>query len=176
MSQRSAVFKRIGFSLVLGLLFAGIIAEGSYALLKDKSDRAPERIELVIPAGTAGRVAAGQAVASIPTDMTFVAGDTLVVRNEDAASHQLGPIWVPPGSSASLNLDQANQYSYSCSFQPNRYIGLDVRPRATLGTRIVAILFAGLPTGVMLAVYSFVAFPIRKQDHASPGDSQGVKG
>ena len=97
-------------------------------------DRAPQRIELVIPAGTADQIASGQAVPSIPTDMVFVVGDTLVVKNEDTASHQLGPIWVPPGTSASLNLDTANRYSYACSFQPSRYLGLDVRSRVTCST------------------------------------------
>jgi hypothetical protein len=161
MSTRNAVLKRIGISLALGLLFAWVFAEASFVLLRDKSDRAPQRIELVIPTGTARQVAAGQAVPSIPANMVFVVGDTLVVKNEDSVSHQLGPIWVPPGASANLNLDQANNYSFACSFQPKRYIGLDVRPSTTLATRIVAIFFAGIPTGAMIAVYSFVAFPLR---------------
>ena len=162
MSTRKEVFKRIGLSLALGLLFAWILAEATFAILRNSTDRAPQRIELVIPAGTADQIASGQVVPSIPTGMVFVVGDTLVVKNEDTASHQLGPIWVPAGTSASLSLDTANQYSYECSFEPNRYIGLDVRSRVTLATRIVAILFAGIPTGAILAVYSFVAFPIKK--------------
>jgi hypothetical protein len=161
MSQRNAILKRIGISLALGLAIAWIVAEASFVILKDNSDHAPQRVEMVIPAGTADKVAAGQAVPSIPTDMVFVVGDTLVVKNEDTTSHQLGPIWVPPGTSASLNLDTANRYSYACSFQPGRYLGLDVRSRVTMATRIVAILLAGIPTGAMLAVYSFVAFPIK---------------
>ena len=95
-----------------------------------------------------------KAVPSIPADMVFVVGDTLVVKNEDSVSHQLGPIWVPPGASASLNLNQTNNYSYTCSFEPSRYLGLDVRPRVTWATRIVAVLLAGIPTGAMIAVYS----------------------
>jgi hypothetical protein len=162
MSQRNAILKRIGISLALGLLIAWIIAEVSFVILKDKTDHAPGRVELVIPAGTAEQVAKGQAVPSIPTDMVFVVGDTLVIKNEDTTSHQLGPIWVPPGTSASLNLDTANRYSYACSFQPSKYLGLDVRSRVTMSTRIIAVLFAGIPTGAMLAVYSFVAFPIKK--------------
>ena len=115
MSQRNAILTRIGISLVLGLLLAWALSEVSFLILKDKSDHAPQRVELVIPAGTADKVAQGQAVPSIPADMVFVVGDTLVVKNEDTTAHQLGPIWVPPGSSASLTLDQANKYSYACS-------------------------------------------------------------
>jgi hypothetical protein len=106
-----AILKRIGLSLALGLALAWVIAEGSFVILRDKSDHTPQRIELVIPAGTADKVAAGQAVPSLPADMVFVVGDTLVVKNQDTTSHQLGPIWVPPGASASLNLDTANRYS-----------------------------------------------------------------
>jgi len=156
-----AILKRIGISLALGLAIAWLIAEGSFVILRDKSDHAPQRIELVIPAGTADKVAAGQAVPSLPADMVFVVGDTLVVKNEDTTSHQLGPIWAPPGASASLNLDTANRYSYACSFQPSKYLGLDVRSRVTMATRIIAILFAGIPTGAMFAIYSFVAFPLK---------------
>jgi hypothetical protein len=159
--MNGAILKRIGISLALGLAIAWIIAEGSFVILKDKSDHTPQRIELVIPAGTADEVAAGQAVPSLPADMVFVVGDTLVVKNQDTTSHQLGPIWVPPGTSASLNLDTANRYSYACSFQPSQYLGLDVRSRVTMATRIIAILFAGIPTGAMLAVYSLVAFPLK---------------
>jgi hypothetical protein len=160
-SQRNVILKRIGIALVLGLVIAWGIAEASFVILREKSDHAPQRIELVIPAGTADKVAAGQAVPSIPADIVFVVGDTLVVKNEDSVSHQLGPIWVPPGTSASLNLDQVNDYSYTCSFQPSRNLGLDVRPRVTWTTRIVAVLLAGIPTGAMIAVYSFVVFPLR---------------
>jgi len=172
MSQRNAILKRIGISLVLGLMLAWGIAEASFLILKDKSDRVPQQIELVIPRGAADQVAAGQPVPSIPADMVFVVGDTLVVKNEDAISHQLGPIWVPPGSSASLTLDQANRYSYACSFQPTRYLGLDVRSRVTPTTRITAILMAGIPTGALIAVYSFVAFPMRPRTRGTEQETK----
>ncbi len=159
--MNTAILKRIGLSMAIGLLVAWGLAEVSFVVLKNNSDHTPQRIELVVPAGTADQVAAGQAVPSIPADMVFVVGDTLVVKNEDTVSHQLGPIWVPSGTSASLNLDTANRYSYACSFQPSKYLGLDVRSRVTLATRLIAILFAGIPTGAMFALYSFVAFPLR---------------
>ena len=161
MSQPNAILTRIGISLALGLLLAWALSEASFLILKDKSEHAPQRVELVIPAGTADKVAQGQAVPSIPTDMVFVVGDTLVVKNEDTTAHQLGPVWVPPGSSASLTLDQANRFSYQCTFQPTKYLGLDVRSRVTWTTRITAILLAGLPTSAIIAIYSLVVFPMK---------------
>jgi hypothetical protein len=93
--------------------------------------------------------------------MVFVVGDTLVVRNEDTVSHQLGPVWVPPGASASLSLDRAEKFSYACTFQPSRYLGLDIRPRVTWTTRVQAVAFAGLPMAALMVIYSFVLWPLR---------------
>jgi len=153
---------RIALSLAAGLLLAWGLSEVSFFILKDSSDHVPQQIELVIPAGTAERVARGEAPPSIPPDMVFGIGDTLVVKNADTVSHQLGPVWVPPGASASLSLDQAAKFTYACTFQPSRYLGLDVRPRVTWATRVQAIAFAGPPMAALIAIYSFVLWPVRR--------------
>jgi len=103
---RSPIVRRLLISFVIGLVLAWGMSEVSFALLRDSSDHVPQRVELDIPAGTADRVAAGEAVPSLPPEMVFVVGDVLVVRNDDLVSHQLGPVWVPPGSSASLALER----------------------------------------------------------------------
>jgi hypothetical protein len=90
-----------------------------------------------------------------------VEGDLLIVRNEDTVSHQLGPIWVPPQSSGVLQIDAASDYSYACTFSPTKYFGLEVHPQLTLNSRIQGILAMGLPTVVMIALYSFLVFPIK---------------
>jgi hypothetical protein len=159
---------RIALSLLIGLLLAWGMSELAFFILKDRSDHVPQRIELVIPAGTAERVAKGEAPPSIPSDMVFVIGDTLVVRNEDSVDHQLGPVWVPPGASASLSLDRAQKFSYACTFQPSRYLGLDVRPRVTNATRLQAILLAGPPMAALLAIYSLVIWPLKAADSKRP--------
>jgi hypothetical protein len=161
--NRPVILKRLGVSLLVGLLLAALISEGSYWLLGERS-RPPGRIELLIPAGTAERIAGGQAPPAIPAEMTFVVGDTLVVTNQDSVDHQLGPLWIPPGASASLVLDQADRYRYSCSFQPGSVFGLDVRQPLTLTTRLTGILFAGLPLGALIALYSLVAGSSRKPE------------
>lgn len=167
---RQSLAGRIVFALVLGLLLAGMISEGAFLLLRNKSDRAPRTIELVIPAGTAERVAAGQAEPSIPQEMAFVVDDVLVVRNEDTTSHQLGPVWVPPGGSASLTMEQANDYSYACTFRPTRSLGLTVRSRATAVTRLQAVLMAGPPMAMLMVVYSLVLWPLPSFRHHRPAE------
>lgn len=147
--------KRILFSLLAGILIGAILTEGAFYLLRETT-RAPKTIELVIPNGTAERIARGEQPPSIPDSMTFVVGDKLVVVNQDVKDHQLGPLWIPANASASLQLDSAQSYAYECSFQKNKYLGFDVYEPLTLGTRIYGILFAGLPMGILLALYSII--------------------
>jgi hypothetical protein len=139
--------------MLLGILLATIFTEVSYRILK-RENRAPERIELIIPAGTADDIANGRVPPVIPEDVTFVIGDTLVVLNQDSVDHQLGPLWIPPGTSASLTLDTEQNYAFQCSFQPTKVFGLDVYEPVTAVTRLTGILFAGLPLGILFSVYS----------------------
>jgi hypothetical protein len=149
------MIKRIIISITLGILLAAIFTEVSYRILK-RENRAPERIELIIPAGTADEIAKGLVPPTIPEDMTFVVGDTLVVVNQDSMDHRLGPLWIPSGTSASLNLDTEQNYAFECSFQPTKVFGLDVHEPVTPITRLTGILFAGLPLGVLFSVYSIL--------------------
>lgn len=151
--MKSSIIKRIVISILLGVILAAITTELSYQVLK-RENREPERVELVIPAGTAENIAQGKVPPSIPVDMNFVVGDTLVVFNQDEVDHQLGPLWIPPGTSASLNLDTEQNFILECSFQPTKIFGLDVHQSVTLGTRLTGILFAGFPLGALFAVYS----------------------
>jgi hypothetical protein len=159
----NTVAGRLVVFLVLGILVGWGLSEIAFAIIAG-DDRPPGRIELVIPAGTAARVAAGENPPDIPQDLLFVTGDVLVVRNEDSVSHQLGPLWVPPGSSASLNMQEPNRYSYACSFQTSHTFGLTVREEATLVTRLEAVALAGPPMGMLMALYSFVLWPLRPRE------------
>ena len=147
------------FLISLVLVWAG--SEAAYLLQKDKSDRAARQIELVIPEGTAASIAAGQPVPSLPEEMVFVVGDTLVVRNQDVSDHQLGPLWVPAGTSASLVMEQANRYAYTCSFQASKFLGLTVKQATTLSTRISALGLAVPATTAFLFVYSILIWPLQ---------------
>jgi hypothetical protein len=164
--SRNEIIKRILLSLLLGLSLGALMSEVSYQLLK-RENREPMRIELVIPAGTAERVAAGETPPGIPEGMSFVIGDTLVVINQDNVDHQLGPMWVPAGTSASMNLATEESFSLECSFQPTRYFGLDVHPPVTLGTRISGIVFAGFPLSALFAVYSLLIKTDKKKKEAA---------
>lgn len=158
----SAFVKRIIASMLIGLLLGAIISEGSFIFLRETA-RAPQVIELIIPEGTAERVARGENTPTIPEQMTFVVGDKLLVKNNDVADHELGPLWIPAGSSAILSLDAVQSYAYACSFRPSKYLGLDVREALTLGTRFYGILYSGIPLGALIAVYA-VILPLKKRE------------
>ena len=157
---RSIIVKRLVISLAIGLLFGLALSEITFLFL-GQTAREPETVQIVIPEGTAELVSRGEQPPSLPQDMIFVVGDLLVVVNNDFADHQLGPLWIPAGTSGQLILGEPESLAYECSFQPGNYIGLDVREPLTLYTRIYGILFAGIPLGLLVAVYA-VILPVKK--------------
>lgn len=160
------IITRVLVSLLIGLLFGVALNEVTFFFLRETA-RTPQVIELVIPEGTAEKVARGEAPPTIPDSMTFVIGDTLVVKNNDIKDHELGPLWIPAGSSASLSLDAAASYAYSCSFQPGQSFGLDVYEPLTLSTRLYGIFFSGVPLGVMIALYALIMPAKKKKEQTS---------
>jgi len=162
MPRVSPLAKRITLSMLFGLLIGVAVSEITFVFLKE-SARPPKAIILTIPAGTAESVARGEQPPSLPENMVFVVGDVLTVRNQDSVDHQLGPLWIPAGASANLELGTEENLAYECSFQTTNYIGFDVREPLTTGTRVYGILFAGIPLGVLIALYSFI-MPARKKE------------
>jgi hypothetical protein len=159
MTQRKELLIRMLIFLAIGLVASAIFSEVTYRLQADTTSRDPTTITLVIPAGTASKVAQGQSV--LPAGQIFVVGDVLQVKNEDSVTQTLGPLVIPAGATASMKLDQVGSLSYTCSFQPTKYYGIEVLQGLSFGMRLEASLLAGLPLGVLLGVYSLVAWPLK---------------
>ena len=166
MYSRNFLIKRLLVSVGLGFLIALIVSEIPFLFLRETA-RPPREIVLTIPSGTAKQVARGEQPPSIPENMTFVVGDTLVVKNEDSEDHKLGPLWIPANSSAQLSLDQEESLAYECTFQPGNYFGLDVHEPLTVKTRIYGIFYVALPMAILIALYSLVMSPRKKQNAAA---------
>jgi hypothetical protein len=160
---RTFLIKKILFSILLGLLVGVMVSEIPFLFLRETA-RPPREVVLTIPAGTSAQVARGEQPPSIPENMTFVVGDTLVVTNEDSVDHKLGPLWIPANSSAQLSLDQEENLAYECSFQPGNYFGLDVRQPLTPRTRLYGIFYVAVPMTILIALYSFVLTPKKKEN------------
>ena len=163
MDRRNFILKRLALSIGLGLLIGVIISEIPFLFLRETA-RPPQEIVLTIPAGTAEQIARGEEQLSIPKNMTFVVGDRLIVKNEDAVDHKLGPLWIPAHASAQLSLDQEENLAYECSFQPGNYFGLDVHQPLTPGTRLYAISYVAIPMAILFALYSIVLTPQKKEN------------
>lgn len=163
MYARGFVIRRLLVSVVLGLLIGVMVSEVPFLFLRETA-RSPREIVLTIPAGTADQIARGEQPPTIPENMTFVVGDKFVVNNEDAVDHKLGPLWIPANSSAQLSLDQEENLAYECSFQPGNYFGLDVRQPLTPRTRLFGIFYVALPMMILIALYSLVITPKKKEN------------
>lgn len=166
MKLRKEIIWRMLLFLVIGIVAAAIFSEVTFRLQGSSSLRDPQTIQLVIPPGTSAKVAQGESV--IPAGQVFVVGDVLEVKNEDSVTQTLGPLVIPPGSSASMKLDQVGNLSFTCSFQPSKYYGIEVQQALTFGMRLEASLLAGIPLGMLLGVYSLVAKPLKSKAKAPP--------
>jgi len=149
----------VAASLFVGILLALIMTEATYRFQIKSQDRDGKQLRLVIPLGTADLIMAGGASPVIPGDMTFVVGDVLVVENQDNVDHQLGPLFIPKGANAKLVFTKSENLAYACTFTPEKYLGLEVKLPLTISTRITGILSAGIPMGMLIALY--VVFAIR---------------
>lgn len=144
---------------MMGVALAWIINEISFQFLKTDAAREPKTIILTIPAGTNARVSRGEREPSLPEGMVFVIGDTLIIDNKDDVNHQLGPVFIPAGTRANMTFKTAEKYSYECSFVPDNAFGLDVQIPVAAQTRLLGAVFAGLPLGVLIALYSILVWP-----------------
>ena len=159
---RSPVLRRFLLCMALGLALGTILSEVAFHFLDSGETRPPQVIEIDIPPGAAAEVQSGQADPSLPTALTFVIGDTLLVKNGDSVVHTLGPLLIPPGTSGTMKLDSPDYSAVSCSFQPSKYLGLTMESPLNGATRSVGILEASLPMALLFSVYGLFAIPIRK--------------
>ena len=158
--------------LAISTFIALAINEGVYFFQREDYDRGPQTVKILIPEGTADKVAQGDELPTLPESMVFVVGDVIEVKNEDVVDHQLGPIWVPPGTTGSLVLEEANKFSYTCSFSPTNYFGLDVRQPTTLATRLTGLMISAPSMAVFLFIYSFLVFPIKPAMKANAAEKE----
>lgn len=108
-------------------------------------------VELVIPDGTAAKIALGQVVDTLPTTLLLRRGDTLLLINEDVQPHRIGSVWVDPDMSTRTIVTKEFQNSGSivCSFHPGGAIGVSPQSRPGLDATIIPTLFLFLTLSVV---------------------------
>jgi hypothetical protein len=87
------------------------------------------RVEFVVPPGTAARLAAGEEPAILPQTITLTLGlrDTLVIRNEDTQSVQIGPFKIEPGQQFVQRYYNPGTYDLVCSIHESEQLRVIVR-------------------------------------------------
>lgn len=156
--------QRTILAFIFGVIVAALMTEVAYFLLKTEN-REPTLIEIQIPAGTAQLMREGKDPEILTNDMRFVVGDTLKVINNDDENHQLGPLYIPANSSASLKLETEENLIVECSFQSTKYVGLTIQEPVTWWTRVKGYFFSGFPLGMLFAVYSGLIVSKKKKEN-----------
>lgn len=77
-------------------------------------DDGPQELEIVVPFGTTERLANGEDVEVMPAQLRFEVGDTLRIRNEDAADQSVGPYRVAAGEEFELTFGSPGRFEGVC--------------------------------------------------------------
>lgn len=141
---------------VLGavLVISWLIALAWWALLPTA-----RTLEVVIPDGTAARIARGEAVSAVPDELFLRRGDTLVLRNEDRQVHRIGLVWAPPGEStrAPVTAEFFAHDGLVCSFHPGGAIGVSPLSRPGVEKTLIPTLFMWAPLSIAIMVAAGIA-------------------
>jgi hypothetical protein len=76
-------------------------------------------IDIVIPAGTAARLRAGETLTIIPSPLDVKVGQVIRIRNEDIASQDLGPFRVGAGQTLVQRFNSAGTLEGVCAIHPS---------------------------------------------------------
>jgi hypothetical protein len=110
------VLKIVGLVVGAIALLAGMAACGA-------TDDGPTTQELVVPLGTAERLADGERVEVMPTEMHFEVGDTLRIRNDDVEPQAVGPYRVAAGDEFEITFGSAGRFEGVCPLaEGERYV------------------------------------------------------
>ncbi len=90
--------------------------------------REGETLELVVPAGTGDRLAMGETVTIMPSELTFRVGDTIRIRNDDRFPQSVGPYLVAAGEVFELQYGSPGTYEGYCPLSQGETYRIVVTP------------------------------------------------
>jgi plastocyanin len=91
-----------------------------------RSGGSPTDVTFTIPAGTQIRIDAGEVVDVLPETIEVERGGTIVITNEDSATHQAGPFTVPANSSVRQRFDELGTFTSACRLHPSGELSITV--------------------------------------------------
>ena len=75
--------------------------------------------DYLIPAGTAERIAAGEAIEIVPAELVVEVGDALRIVNEDSSDHIVGVFFVAAGETLTQRFNSTAVLEGECSVHPS---------------------------------------------------------
>ena len=96
------------------LALATVVGLGAWATACGSDEPEPRTIEIVVPAGTGERLAAGEKVVVMPARLEFTVGDQIRIRNEDSVEQSVGPYVVQAGEELLLRYGKEGTYEGYC--------------------------------------------------------------
>ena len=139
-----------------GIVLAGVVSFASWFLLADHPSRGPSEIHLVIAAGTSDAIRRGERGSPVPGNLELVENDVLAVTNDDAVTHRIGDLSVPPGDTVRMKLGRTSSGSLLCTFHPSGTLALAVQGSTGVTVALWPTLILGVPFGIVIAVVTAV--------------------
>jgi plastocyanin len=115
----------------LGLWFTGALAVlclvSLIAMQVAPRAAATQTIDIVVPSGTQAQIDAGDEIVLFPRRLEVGVGDRIVITNDDAASHQVGPYIVGPGQQIIQTFSATGIIEGVCTLHPSGEVTIVVR-------------------------------------------------
>jgi hypothetical protein len=124
---------RAWVAIGIGIGLAGVAA-GVWAAFAPVPP-GPREVVLVIPKGTAARIAAGEKAQALPSRIRLTVGvrDLLVIRNEDDQPQSLGPVLLAAGQTYRVPFSAPATFDFACSAHDEGQITIVVAPAPSRG-------------------------------------------
>lgn len=88
---------------------------------------ASQTINISVPEGTQAQMDAGEEIVLFPRRLEVGVGDRIVIENDDASSHQVGPYVVGPGQRIVQTFSTTGIIEGVCTLHPSGEVTIVVR-------------------------------------------------
>ena len=112
----------LGVLVVAALGLVAVVVSGG----TEEASPSPPAYSVVVPPGTGARVAAGEPVELLPSDLQLPVGTELVIENQDVETQEVGPFVVRAGETLRHRFATRGIYSGACTVHPDGQITITV--------------------------------------------------
>lgn len=118
----------VALALALWIRSGGEQVAGATPRFEPTDPGGTAAVELVVPDGTAERVAQGLAVDAVPRTIELQRGEVVALRNDDREAAFVGPFYVPAGTAVAYRATGAGTIDSTCSAHDDGRVTVVVTP------------------------------------------------